>query len=226
LEEKERNPLTSIKIGIVADLRRREQAEQLADKVDATVLCFDDGIAGVTKNHIRTWTRLQQYGAEWLVVLEDDAVPVDDFRYQLTQALINAPTDIVSLYLGTGYPKAWQRFIRTALTEARKADANYLVSTHVLHGVGVAIKSSLVDDMLRMVGWMSQDQRTWPVDEQITHWARMRAHRVAYTRPSLVDHMDGESLVVHPDGEGREGKRVAHEVGSRHLWVPTTVEMP
>lgn len=220
--------MNTIKIGVVADMRRRAQAEELADKVDATVLSFDDGIMGCTKNHIKTWTNLVQHGADWLVVLEDDAVPVDGFREQLDMALAAAPADIVGLYLGTGWPRAWQRFIKKALADARQSDANWIVSSHLLHAVGTAIKVDLANDMLRAVAWMSEEQRRWPFDEQITHWARyMRGHRIAYTVPSLVDHRDGESLVYHPDGDGRNGKRVAWEVGCRHMWNGTnTVMMP
>lgn len=214
---------TNIKIGIVAHRARLSYAETLADKVGASVLSVDDGLMGCTRHHIKVWTNLVQHGGDWLVVLEDDAVPVDGFREQLEMALDNSPPNrhgeragIVSLYLGTGFPRAWQRFIKKAITEEK--DANYVVSSHLLHAVGTAIRLELVNDMLRFVAWMSQDQRQWPIDEQITHWARMRGHLVAYTRPSLVDHMDGPSLVAHPDGQGREGKRVAYEVGCRHEW--------
>lgn len=223
----EGNPLTTIKIGVVAHTARMSHAQTLSDKVDATVVSFDDGMLGAQRNHIKVWTNLVQHGADWLVVLEDDAVPVDDFRYQLRQALINAPTDIVSLYLGTGYPKAWQRFIKKAVTEGSKAGANYIVSTHLLHGVGTAIRYDLAQDMLRMLKWMNQDQRQWPLDEQITDWARRRGHKIAYTKPSLVNHMDGPSTIKHPDGDGRELPRHAWEVGTRHTWNGLlTADMP
>jgi GR25 family glycosyltransferase involved in LPS biosynthesis len=218
--------MTTIRIGVVAHILRQSYAQQLADQVDAATISFDDGMLGVNKNHIKVWTNLLQQGGDWLVVLEDDAVPVDDFRYHLTQALINAPTDIVSLYLGTGYPKAWQRFIKTAMAD--KSDANYIVSTHLLHAVGTAIKVDLVNDMLRFISWMSEGERKWPIDEQITHWARMRGHKISYARPSLVDHMDGPTTVHHPDGQSRDGvKRRAWEVGTRDLWHRSKViEMP
>lgn len=220
--------MTDIKIGVVAHTARMSYADALANKVDAQFISFDDGMLGATKNHIKVWTNLLAQGADWLVVLEDDAVPVDDFRYQVTQALINAPTEIVGLYLGTGYPKAWQRFIKKGLADAKAyPDANYLVSSHILHGVGTAIKASLVDDMLRMVGWMSPEEKKWPVDEQITHWARMRAHKVCYTVPSLVDHLDGPSTISdRHDGDDRESPRKAWQFGTRHRWVNTSVEMP
>lgn len=215
----------SVKIGVVAHISRLAEAEQLADKVDATVISFDDGLMGCTKNHIKVWTNLVQHGADWLVVLEDDAVPVDGFREQLDAALASAPAGIVGLYLGTGYPRAWQRFIKKAL---QHKDAHYVLSTHVLHAVGTAIRFELVEDMLRWVTWMSQEQRQWPVDEQITEWARRRGHRVAYTRPSLVDHGDLPTLVSHPDGQSRDGiARRAWEVGCQHMWDGSrTVEMP
>lgn len=227
----------TIRVGIVADMRRTTDdgktmlGDVLYDKVNADVMSVDSGIVGCTTNHIRTWTKLLQHGGDWLVVLEDDAIPVEGFRDYLAMALHDPPTDIVSLYLGQGYPTAWQRFIKKAVASK---EATYILSTHVLHGLALAIKTDLVNDMLRMVAWMSQEQRQWPIDEQITHWARERGHAIAYTKPSLVDHADGETLVepghhgIIRDGQGTNGiKRVAWEVGTSARWDKTkVVSMP
>jgi GR25 family glycosyltransferase involved in LPS biosynthesis len=219
-----------IRIGVAAHTSRMSQAEALTNKVDAEFLSFDDGILGCTKNEIKVWTNLAQQGGDWLVVLEDDAVPVDDFREQLEAALAAAPTDIVSLYLGTGYPKAWQRFIKTAITAAKKNDANYALSSHLLTTVGVAMRPWMARHMLDRLPWLPEyEHEKWPIDEQITKWARQCGHVVGYTLPSLVDHAPGPSLIAdHGDGEGRdEAKRVAWQVGSRDQWDGLlTVKMP
>jgi hypothetical protein len=215
-------------IGVVADMRRQQQAWALSNSVGATVLSYDDGTMGCTRNHIKVWTKVLQHGGDWGVVLEDDAMPCEGFKEQLHAALDAAPADIVGLYLGTGYPRAWQRFIKKAMA----SDAHYIMSSHVLHGVGTAIRMHLVPDMLRFVGNMSGAQQNWPIDEQITHWARLRGHRTCYTKPSIVEHADGESLLVHPDAEGRgssgrELARHAWEFGERDTWVGDHwVEMP
>lgn len=217
--------MSDITIGVVADMRRQATAWTLANQVDAAVISYDDGMLGCTKNHIKVWTKVLQHGGDWAVVLEDDA-QVDErvFREQLQQALASPPADIVGLYLGRNYPRAWQRFIKKAMADE---EAHYIVSSHILHGVGTAIRMHLVSDMLRFIGNMAGTQQDWPVDEQITHWARLRGHRVCYTKPSIVEHTDGESLMTHPDGEVRDRPRKAWEFGSRDVWVGDHwVEMP
>lgn len=217
--------MSDIIFGVVGDMRRKEEAWDLAGAVDAKVLSLDEGTMGTTKNHLKVWTKLLQHGGDWLVVLEDDAQPFGPFLDTLRNALDNAPCDIVGLYLGTGYPVAWQRFVKKAVANET---ANYIVSSHLLHGVGTAIRGHLVDDMLRFVGWMSPEQREWPVDEQITHWMRLRGYRIAYTLPSLVDHADWPSLhPAHPDGDNRDKPRHAHKIGTRPVWDRTrVVDMP
>lgn len=218
------------RIGVVADVRRRDEdgeimGEVLASKVGAEVISIDDGMLGHTNHSIKVWTNLAQRGGDWAVVLEDDAKPVDGFREQLDMALANAPSGVVSLYLGQGYPTAWQRFIKKAVTNQR---ANYVVSTHVLHSVALAIRVELINDMLRFISWLSDEDKKWPFDEQVTHWARQRGNDVVYTWPSLVDHADGESLIHHPEGQGSDGiARVAWKVGTRKAWNKfAVVNMP
>jgi GR25 family glycosyltransferase involved in LPS biosynthesis len=216
--------MSDIVIGVVADMRRQQMAWDLATQVNATVLSYDDGAMGPTKNHLKVWTKLLQHGGDWAVVLEDDAIVGPQFTTQLKQVLESPPAQVVSLYLGRGYPKAWQRFIKKAMMAD---DAHFIMSTHVLHGVALAMRMTLVEDMLRWVTWMSQEQRQWPVDEQITEWCRRRGYKVAYTKPSIVEHADGPSLLVHPDGDGRDVPRKAWEFGQRDEWDwSKAVEMP
>jgi hypothetical protein len=216
--------VSDIVIGVVGDARRQEAAWDLFKQTDATFISLDTGTLGCTKNHLMVWTNILQHGGDWGVVLEDDAELCEGFHDQLTQVLYDPPADVVSLYLGTGYPKAWQRFIKKGMA----TDAQWLLSTHVLHCVGLAIRMHLVPDMLRFVGKMTDTEKLWPVDEQITHWCRLRGQRVAHTKPSIVDHReDLPSLIEHPDGAGRTLPRHAWEFGRRDSWDSTaTTEIP
>lgn len=215
--------MSRIVIGIVADMRRQRQAFGLSNRTKADTISYDDGLLGCTKNHIKVWTKLLQRGGDWGVVLEDDAIPVPDFRSTLGLALEDPPADVVGLYLGTGYPRAWQRFAK----KATQSDADWILSSHLLHGVGTAIRLSLVSDMLSFISNMAPADQKWPIDEQVTHWCRLRGQRVAYTNPSLVDHADGETLTDHADGEARHLPRRAHCFGPRESYTRTsTVEMP
>lgn len=216
--------MSDIKIGVVADERRQRQAFDLTKAVRADTVSYDPGLLGCTKNHIKVWAKVLQLGGDWAVVLEDDAVPVPDFRANLERALQDPPADVIGLYLGTNYPKEWQRFIKPAVA----SEANWIVASHLLHGVGTAIRMSLVKDMLRFVGNMSDEDKLWPVDAQITHWCCLRGMKVAYTNPSLVDHTDGESLIAIRSGEAtRERPRHAHKFGALETYQRTSlVEIP
>ena len=109
--------------------------------------------------------------------------------------------------------------IGPACDRAQKADASFIVSRHLLHAVGLAIRADQVPDMLTNL------DDTLPIDEAIEQWANQRRYRIAYTFPSLVDHTDGETLLQHRDGSKREPGRVAWQFGSRTEWTHEIVEM-
>ena len=201
-------------IGIVAHVDRLAMAEKLADTVNPTVMCVDDGEAGCTGNHLRAWKSLKDRKLgydDWAVVLEDDAVPVKGFNRQVALALSAAPTKIVSFYLGTGNPIHWQNAIKHAVAAAE----SWIVSEHLIHCVGYAIRSELISDMIKAV----DDGKELCIDERITAWARQNRHLVGYTCPSLVDHADGPSVIgAHPDGNSRNVPRHAWKTGTREHW--------
>lgn len=126
------------------------------------------------------------------MVLEDDALHVSSWHAQLEAALETAPTPIVSFYLGRLRPPT----CLDALDKADANDAHWIVSNHCLHAVALAIRTELVDDMLRAL------RAYLPIDQAIGRWARQRAHEVAWA-PSLVDHADIGSLIRHLDGAPR-----------------------
>lgn len=223
----------TVAVGVVAHHTRLVKAWDMAQLVQASFLSVDHGAWGSTANHLKVWRHLvtdyltamdrcprEPFAGvpQWLVVLEDDAVPCEDFRHQLDAALASAPGDIVGLYLGTGYPTAWQDFIKHA-----ELDPAHWTQTHsLLHGVATAIRTELVPSMLEWVG----AQRDQPIDEAITQWARAHAHVVSYTRPSIIDHADWPTLINHPDMEERENPRHAWQFGTRENWKSTTVWIP
>lgn len=206
-------------IGIVAHINRTVMAEKLAATTGATIVSYDDGTLGCTTNHLNTWKRLADETGPWKVVLEDDAIPVDGFRGQIDRALSVSPSGIVSLYLGRLRPPQWQHMIQPAIDRAETRNASWLVSRQLLHAVGIAIRTDLLDDMLNTV------DESLPIDEAISGWANRRFCRIGYTWPSLIDHADTETLVAHRDGQQREPGRVAWKTGTRDVWTHELVEM-
>jgi hypothetical protein len=211
-------------IGIVGHVQRARQAHTLAHTVNAAHLSIDDSAPNfhsANQNHLRTWRTLAQHGAEWSVVLEDDAQPINNFSAQLEQALLNAPTPVVSLYLGRKFPQWWQQHIATAIERVQTINASYIVTDYLLHCVGVAVKTDFIPCIV--------DRPTHlPIDEHISEAARRYLNKpsVAYTWPSLVDHEDGPPVIsAHNDGTPRTPGRKAWHAGPRQHWDSTTAPM-
>lgn len=225
-----RLPLSSLKksqtltyaIGIVAHVARAEQAHKLMDDVGAAYLSLDNGLWGANGNARRVWRHMLKHHAphvDHLVVLEDDAVPVDGFAEQLEQVLAAAPAPVLSLYLGRLRPPHLQYMIEPATKRADNHNASFIVSRQLLHAVGLVVRSDLVKDMLA-----SLDEEL-PIDEAINGWLNRHRYRVGYCWPSIVEHADGETLLQHRDGQKREAGRVAWRCGTRDHWENRIIEM-
>lgn len=195
-----------MKIAVVTDKRRGDMGLKLADKISADHLSVDSGDLGCSGNHIAAWKWHAANPSSWSVVLEDDAVPVDDFREQLDSALSVAPAPIVSLYLGTGYISDYRT--KAVLESADAIGAHWIITRgRVLHAVALAVRSELLPSMLEV-------DRRGPFDQELSRWARSHGHFVAYSNGSLVDHSDVPSLV----SRYHRAKRRAWKVGGNSPW--------
>lgn len=196
-------------IGIVAHTSRRERALALRDQVQADYISIDDGTLGCSGNHHHVAHHLAGIPSTWTAILEDDALPVPNFRQQLQLALPMSPSPIVSAYLGKQRPPHWQPKIRKALT--RSGDTNWLIATHLLHAVAYCIRTDLLPSLLAHHSDLDSDQH-------ISNWAQTYGHTVAYTMPSLADHADLPTTTGHKDGHPRRPGRTAWVVGTRQHW--------
>lgn len=212
-------------IGVVAHTARAQQAHQLMEQTGAAYMSIDDGTLGCNRNHKRVWAAVANYSTDdWCVVLEDDAVPVDDFTTQLPQALAMSPAPIVSLYLGRHHIPTvdWEKRKKHALAAADTADAHWLTTNYLLHAVAVAVKTSYIPTMLHH---LNQLPNFLPIDEAITHFAHNYNLTVGYTTPSLCDHADQPTLFRHYDKLDRPPGRVAYHTGTRPTWNNKAVAM-
>lgn len=211
--------------GIVAHISRAEQAKRLARRVRAKVLSVDDGTLGATANHTLVLERLYAETKEdpptYLLVLEDDAIPVRAPLKHFDLALRSGPESIVSFYLGTNFPRYWQPGVQKAISDADAHGFPWIVGDHLLHAVGYAIYRHIVPELVDYLKTVP----SLPIDEAITEWAR-RVHRpVAYTFPSLVDHQDDEPVISHVDGIPRNRPRKAHRFGTPMVWTRKYVRL-
>lgn len=184
---------------IMAHVARTPHANKLAHDLNATI-SLDDGALGENTNGDRAWSMVDKR-AEWGLVVQDDALPVDGLTEKLEVALKSAPETLVSLYVGTIRPR-WQ-----AVNEAtQEADANgyaWLRANALLWGVAVAMPTSLIDETLEQCRGI----KNVAYDQRLGLPFRWRQKQIYYLWPSLVDHADGKSLVGHRC-EGRRARRL------------------
>lgn len=196
----------SIDVHVVAHSSRLDLAENLKSETGASDLWVDTGRLGEWKNHLRAWTYLSYSSATHAIVLQDDAVPVENFRLLATEAARERPESMISFYVGTHRPRQAQ--VLAAVTEAERVHASWLTANTLMWGVGVMVPVAHIPDMLETVKHSKK-----PYDERLGLWAERSRASVSYTWPSLVDHLDTPSTVWkgRPD---LQGERVAHKVGT------------
>lgn len=221
-------PHWEVPIAIVAHHSRRDRVDDLAESVFAEAVVMDQppDTVGHFVNHLRAWSWLAGGNCPWSVVIEDDAVPLpasrgaEGFRRQLHAALAAAPGPVVSLYLGRSRPPQWQSTIARTVD---RTDACFLASTHLLHGVGYAIRTELIPDMLQCITPL---QQTLPIDEAVSLWCRAREHQILYTWPSLVDHLDGPTLIPDRVGEYDLPRRAWRHGYREGEWTSSVATLP
>lgn len=189
-----------IPIAVVAHPLRQEEANTLANHVQADAVFWDHRSRGAGYNHLQAWRWLANTGAPYGVVLEDDVLPAPNFVNQLAAAILHAPSPFVSLYLGRGRPPQWQQRIAQVITQP----VSYVTSRILLSAQGYAMKTELFEEAKYVSPNLLQGRA--PIDEAITGWLQSNRRIVSYCRESLVDHRDGPSLIEdHGDGQPRNG---------------------
>lgn len=153
----------------------------------------------IWRNARAAWS-MYDPGAAWHLLLQDDAIPAPHLMAALPRALAHVPCpSVVSLYIGTGrpIPGVWHSLAR----RADEAGASWIVGPMVMWGVGLAVPTHLIPEML-----LHGDRQYGIADDQrVSRWAKRRGLEAWFPWPSLVNHPDGESLINH--GPGRTARR-------------------
>lgn len=141
----------------------------------------------------RAWEAAADVGADWSLVLQDDAVPCQDLIAGLEAALshLDRPA-VVSAYLGAGRPVPNQ--VARAVRIAEDRHESWAQMVFCYWGVGICLPTEVVPDMLEWATAYRRrnyDTRVGQYVLKVLRWPAM------YTFPSLVDHLDAPSLVTH-----------------------------
>lgn len=187
-----------IKFVVVGHYSRRHQAEQLAWSLRAHLL-IDEAQHGANWNHRRAIEWASQQNCR-VVIMEDDAVPVNGFIDKVSTWLNRFPDDLLSFYLGTGRPPQYQREIAGMLVDADRTRGDYLVMSRLIHGVCYSLPQHKIAQLLER--W----DRTLSADYAV---GDAYGSRVIYPCYSLVDHADLPTVERHPDNEPRTERRRA-----------------
>lgn len=186
-------------IAIVAHHSRRTMAEELASKLEADIVFMDEHSAGANSNHLRAlrWAAEQ---SDRVIIIEEDALPVDGFRDKAQEWLDHFPDSLVSFYLGTGRPPQYQFQIAERLISADKHRANHITLPRLIHGVCYSVPPHHLPRVLER--WDSSKAADYAVGD---------AHGgpVVYPCYSLVDHADGQPVEQPHDGMPRVERRKA-----------------
>lgn len=208
--------IVSLIVEIVAHPARLSLATRLQKMVQADQVWVDrkpGGIRAEWRNHARAWKHAAESDATHAVILQDDAVPVTDFRKHVARAAQERPDSLISLYTGNHRPR--DEDVTRAVTQAERLGASWLSAETLFWGVGVLVPTRLISEILE-----SCKDSKLPYDQRIGLWALKTGSKVLYTHPSLVDHADRATSVAgrKPD----QGVRVAHKVGIPS-WNDVTV---
>ncbi|KMV33920.1 hypothetical protein [Franconibacter pulveris] len=190
--------MSDIRFVVVGHHARREQAEELAESLAAYLLVDEDDF-GANWNHRRAleWAAGQN---SLVVVVEDDALPVEGFQALATEWLSRFPDSLISFYLGTGRPPQYQLEIATKLIAADRERAEHITMQRLVHAVCYSVPPKLIPKVLAR--WDASKPADYAVGDAC-------GGPVIYPCNSLVDHADGLPVEKHPDRQPRRERRRA-----------------
>lgn len=208
--------MATLSVAIAAHPKREPLVDKLLERLPVGTWAVWDLGDDEWGTHERAWRCTQTKVATHSLVLQDDAVVCDDLVPALEAALDLVPdTAVVSLYFGNAqnHPK-----IVRAIQRARTEDAGWLVSTGTWWGVGIIIPTGLVDDML---GFCARRREVY--DRRLSIWCEHSPngpYPVYYPWPSLIDHLDTDSLVKPGLRRPRKAYQFIGQDASALDWDP------
>lgn len=193
--------VTMIHFAVIADPKRREQSETLANRLSADLL-VDREFRGHQWNHRRGWASAPRW-ADWVCVLESDAILCPTFEDCLEREIAECAEDqVLQLYSGVNFPRQIQSRYRAAFTTNQP-----LITNRTWHAVGTAAPHAFIRGLLD-----ATRGTTRPWDEAMADHIHSQRWTVKATYPSHVDHEDGTSTIPPTAWQPRNKPRHAHHM--------------
>ena len=209
--------MAKLSVAIAAHPKRKHLVDDLLFRLPwGTVAIWDEG-DNEWNTHERAWRAGLTKATSHILVLQDDAVVCRDLVPALERGLeARSDHDIVSLYFGNA--KNHPKIVR-AVNRANEEDAGWIISSGTWWGVGIIIPTGLIPNMLEFCA-----RRREVYDRRISIWCEHGPggpYPVYYPWPSLVDHLDEDSLVIPGKRRGRKAFQFIGEDVSALSWDST-----
>jgi hypothetical protein len=195
-----------ISVAVMAHLRRRAWANDLADQLDAQIVWDRNN------DRVETGLRsLQAYdpAASHHLIVQDDAIICRDLIPALELAVKVSEDRIVVLYFGNGlgYSKAT---VRQLADRATQQGASWISWRGTIWGVAILTPTVHLD---RLIASYQRDPLT-NYDTRLENCARKRRVEWWHTWPSLVDHRSGPSNPSLVPGRTNRDRRAYRFIGA------------
>ena len=164
-------------IVIMAHPERQEWAKALSQKLQAPIVY--DRVNNIWDTCRRAWLSAVSVGAEYTLVLQDDAIVCDEFR-ERAEALLQEDL-MYSFFAG--------HLLESRIKNAERKGQTYVESGQIFNEVALCMRTEHIESMVKFC-----DEREAKTDQEISRWARLKRLKIRYPLPSLVDHRDGESI--------------------------------
>lgn len=189
---------------------RADNVEKILSEIDRPIPVAWDGGGPPSADKQRRWFNgrkaWEMATGEWHLVLQDDAIVVPDLLTGLERMLEYVPDDIglISPYFGTRRPSAGT--VNLIADRARQENpAPSFIRLRALNwGVSIMARTA---DIEAMANWCDT-QYSMAYDTRVGQWFLRNRRDTLYPWPSLVDHLEGPSLVGH-GSTGRHAHNLA-----------------
>lgn len=212
----------NITVAIMAHPKRQHQAELLLMKLTPYPFMQVQIVWDEQNNEWHTGERSMRAGAvagaDWHVVLQDDAIISEFFYSQLVEAIKNVPVrTLISLYTGTARPLGAR--VKLAVDRVNKSGFSWIRHYMLLWGVGLAIPTAHIEPMLEFVEGRKEDY-----DIRIGMFYQQNIIPIFYSNPSLVDHDDDlGSLLGH--GQAPAPRRAHNFLRGAPNWNSNFIDL-